>query len=113
MNATDGPTFSVQIHAHGDDAVVVAAGEVDLDSAPRLREALASALVLARAEIVVDLAGVHYLDSSGVHCILDGARDAELRGIALQVVRVRRPVFAVLEITGVTRGLPVEIGVGA
>lgn len=105
---TEGPPFSVQLHTQGDEVTVVAFGEVDLDSAPRLGAAVEQAYAAPCRRVVIDLRGVDYLDSSGVHCLLDAAASARRAGREFRVVGVQRSVFSVLEITGVTDELAVE-----
>jgi anti-sigma B factor antagonist len=105
---TEGPPFSVQLHTQGDEITVVAFGEVDLDSAPRLGAAVEQANAADCRRVVVDLRGVDYLDSSGVHCLLDAAASARRTGHKFRVVGVQRPVFSVLAITGVIEELAVE-----
>ncbi len=81
----------------GDSATIVAvAGEIDLVTAPQLREILGE----QRGRVVVDLADVAYLDSSGLAALSEGYRDL-LRDGGTLVVRAPQPhVRRVLELTG-------------
>lgn len=91
-----------------DDAVVVeATGEVDLDTAPRLREAIAVALdEAADGACVVDLTGVTYLGSAGLTALVDATREAAARQEPLRiVVDANRPVIRPIEITGLDQVL--------
>ena len=92
--------FDVSTSVEGDRAVVALAGECDLAA----REALTSALRAAveRAAVVdVDLAALQFLDSSGVHCLVEGYHAAQQRGSRLYVVNARGPVAQLLDLTGV------------
>ncbi|MEV1288544.1 STAS domain-containing protein [Micromonospora sp. NPDC049679] len=89
------------LHVHGD---------VDLGTETLLGAALTEALAdRAVREVVVDLAGVPFLDSTGVRVLLEGRRTALARGAALTVRNPRRVVHHVLQVTGVAEalGLPV------
>ena len=70
-------------------------GELDLSTAPELDRALSA----EDADIVIDLRGVEFIDSSGIHALLD-ARRARPR------LRVENPTPAtrrVLDLAGVTQ----------
>jgi anti-anti-sigma factor len=54
----------------GDTVVVVASGEIDISSAHRLHAELRGLLERCR-RLVLDLRRVTFIDSSGLHCILD------------------------------------------
>ncbi|MGK5441860.1 STAS domain-containing protein [Micromonospora sp. URMC 105] len=82
---------------------VSVAGEVDLATSGELRAALDAVLAgLSDTPVEVDLADVPFLDSSGVHVLLDAYALAAARGCPLVVAGDVRPVVRrVLEITGV------------
>ena len=101
MNTDRGSTFSVQMRAEGGDVVVTVAGEVDLNSAPALRAALLDAVGVAAREVTVDMYGVDYFDSSGVHGIFDSADIAHGAEKQLRLVRVRPHLMRLLDMTGV------------
>jgi anti-sigma B factor antagonist len=62
------------------------AGEVDLATAPELAEALDTALKPHGQSVVLDLAEVDFIDTSGVRALLDGRRLATERGTELAVI---------------------------
>jgi anti-sigma B factor antagonist len=76
------------------------AGECDMAVGEQLNEALQAAV--RRCEVVVvDLAGVEFLDSSGVHGLVAAHRSARERGGRLYLERATGPVATVLDVTGV------------
>lgn len=81
--------------------VLAVSGEVDLATMPALTEALAQAHRDGAAGIVVDLAAVDFMDSSGVRVLVEAAHRAEQAGVPLSVRGARGWVARVLEITGV------------
>jgi anti-anti-sigma factor len=85
---------------------VAASGQVDLATAPRLASALAQARDDGSAEIVVDLAGVDFLDSAGVRVLVQAARDTTAAGATLYLDGAQGWVARVLEITGLATHLP-------
>lgn len=91
-----------------DGAVVVeVTGEVDLDTAPRLREAIAVALAeTAGGRCVLDLTTVGHLDSAGLTALVDATREAAAQQARLRiVVDANRPVIRPIEITGLNQVL--------
>lgn len=88
---------------------VVATGEIDSSSAPEFRRILETLLDEPElSEIVVDLAGVSFLDSAGL-CVLAAAhRRIKGRGVRLRVLASSRAVIRPLQITGLWELLQVE-----
>jgi len=100
-NPDDLATFRVE--QRGTGAVVVATGEIDLCTAPRLREALLSAS-RAAARVVLDLTAVTFLDSSGLAVLIDSLRSGDPEQEASpRLVGPRPTVRKVLDITRVSQ----------
>src|SRR5262245_34488622 len=92
--------FEAATSVDGQRAAVVLSGDCDLASRDACTEALISA-VEAAPTVVVDLAAVTFLDSSGVHALVTAHHAALERGGRLSVVGAAGTVAQVLEITGV------------
>lgn len=90
----------------GDAAVVSAAGELDLHTAPGLKEALEEAIAGPQQTVVVDLGGVDFMDSTGLSVII--AAVASLAGTdrTLRVVTSSPRVTKVFTLTGVDEQIP-------
>ena len=87
--------------------VVEVAGELDLHSAPQLRAELARAVENGAApHIVVDLAGVTFLDSTGVGVLVGALKRAREADGALHFCNAQPRVRRVFEITGLIGALP-------
>src|SRR5689334_12839701 len=61
-------------------------GDVDTESYDLFRQALADATSAGRAQVVVDLAQVRYIDSMGLGALVSGLRDATEVGCRLSIV---------------------------
>ena len=79
---------------------MVLAGACDLVSRDEMTSILQEA-VRTSASVVVDLAAVHFLDSSGLHALITAYQAARHRSGTLHVVNATGSVATVLEITGV------------
>lgn len=93
------------------DTVVRVAGEVDLSTAPRLRQTILDLLAEDPPHGVrVDLTEVPLLDSTGVFVLVDTYKRARGRGVGLTVEHPQQIVRRVLEICGLfeilTQGEP-------
>jgi anti-sigma B factor antagonist len=99
-HATSSP-FACSWKAGGLESVWVhVAGELDLATVAKLRETLDDAQRHARV-VVLDLRELVFMDTSGVHLILEAAARARSGGGRLMLVRPPVGVDRVLTITGV------------
>ena len=80
-------------------AVVVACGEVDMSTVPILHDALVAAQKIA-ADVVIDLGGGTFIDSTGINALIGAYRRRPEDG-SLKVFGATSIVRRVLEITGV------------
>jgi anti-sigma B factor antagonist len=98
--------FQIHQERNGADAVVVKlSGEFDMAGCASFETAVQSLQSLngePLRKVVIDLAELTFIDSSGIRSLLDSKRRAEEHGLAL-VVRVPEAgqVRQVLELTGV------------
>jgi anti-sigma B factor antagonist len=76
-------------------------GELDLATAPELEELLDRRLV-AGTEVVIDLRGLEFMDSSGVRVLVAGHAQASRAGTRLVLVRPEpgSPVAKIIEVSG-------------
>jgi anti-sigma B factor antagonist len=77
-------------------------GEVDVSTAPQLRQHLVELASSGAATAVVDLAGVDFLDSTGLGVLVSGLKRFRTIGGDLLLVCTHRRVLKVFEITGLT-----------
>jgi anti-anti-sigma factor len=84
---------------------VVLEGEVDLSTADVLSNLLAEVLAERPSKVVVDLAGVSFLDSTGIKCLLAAQTAAASGGCRLVVRRPTRAILRIFTICGVAETL--------
>jgi anti-sigma B factor antagonist len=82
-----------------DVASVRVTGELDIATAPQLKQTLAHAEGRAR-RVVLDLRELTFMDTSGVHAIVDASARATAAGRLLVLVRGPSQVDRVLALTG-------------
>lgn len=88
-------------HSDTDAACIHLSGELDFATAPRLEQTICEAERRAPM-IVVDLRGLAFMDSSGVHVIAEASVRGRRAGRTLVVVRGRPQVDRVFTLTGTT-----------
>lgn len=100
-----GESHSLSINRSTDKGVVrvLLAGEIDLRTSPELNEALAAIVSSRPRSVVVDLAGVQYIDSSGVGTLVNLKRQIERAGGAVALANPQTRVRNVLEITNLDK----------
>ncbi|MGP3685755.1 STAS domain-containing protein [Streptomyces sp. IBSNAI002] len=78
-------TFRAAVRPLRRDACEVSvAGELDVDTAPELRAALAQAMATYQ-QVTVDLAGLRFCDCTGLGALLAAARTAKAGGAELRL----------------------------
>jgi anti-sigma B factor antagonist len=77
-------------------------GEIDVYSAPRLRERLVELVSQGHRQIVVDLEGVDFLDSTGLGVLVGGLKRLRSHDGELSIVCNQSRILKVFEITGLT-----------
>jgi anti-sigma B factor antagonist len=80
--------------------VLTVKGEVDVYSAPRLREKLVELVSEGHRQIVADLEGVDFLDSTGLGVLVGGLKRLRSNDGDLRLVCSQARILKVFEITG-------------
>jgi anti-anti-sigma factor len=93
-------TFRVSVEHHPDAVVLVASGELDIMGAPRLSEALPAG---GETAVIIDLAAVEFMDSSGLRSLLEARTAAADAGRPFALARPSAAVARVLELVDLTR----------
>jgi anti-sigma B factor antagonist len=81
-------------------------GELDLGCSMQLKHTLREAVATQRL-IVVDLTGLAFMDSTGLHAIIDADNRARLRGSKLVLVRGPAQIDRLFELVGVSDRLQI------
>jgi anti-sigma B factor antagonist len=87
------------VREEGGWTVLAVSGEIDIATAPSLREKLHSLFADGRHDIVVDLDEVTFLDSTALGVLVGGLKRARTDGGELKVVCNQPRVRKVFEIT--------------
>lgn len=90
------------ISTDGDVSLVRVRGEIDVTTAPDLREVLLLAHDCTARDVTVDLRRVSFIDSKAIAILVHVHRDLAAVGHRLRIQNARGSVEKVLRLTGVT-----------
>jgi anti-sigma B factor antagonist len=98
-----GPDIDLTVHLDSKPpwTVVRVTGEIDLFTAPKLREQFLSSLDESgeTGDLLVDLTNVTFMDSTGLGVLIGASRRMNERGGRMGLVCTEGPVLRVLELT--------------
>ncbi len=100
--------FEASLETRGGAVVVAASGEVDLATAPELRDRLDAAIGHGNDRVVVDLRDVTFIDSTGLGMLIRAFNQCKERGVRFSLVIAEARILKVFEITGLTDLFPIS-----
>lgn len=95
--------LGLDVSEQNGSTVLAVRGEVDVYTAPRLREKLVELVSQGKYQIVVDLEGVEFLDSTGLGVLVGGLKRLRSHDGDLALVCTQHRILKVFEITGLTK----------
>lgn len=91
----------------GDVCSIVLKGEVDVYTAPGLKEKLVSAIEGGCRNVIVDMQEVGFIDSSGLGVLVSALRRARERDGVVRIVCSRDNILKIFRITGLDKVFPI------
>ncbi len=95
--------LSVSSSEQGGVTVVHVGGEIDVYTAPLLREALDKQVAAGRTDIVVDLENVTFMDSTGLGVLVGRLKLVRGQNGSLRIVSAQDRILKVFKITGLDK----------
>jgi anti-sigma B factor antagonist len=94
----------LKVEARRTDGAVVleVGGEVDVQTAPALRDALEALDEAAESVVVVDMTEVEFLDSTGLGVLVSALQRARTRDARLGLVIAQERVLKLFNVTGLS-----------
>lgn len=90
----------------GDHAVLRVTGEIDVSTAPELRQAVIDLAAKGIVNLIVDLSGVVFLDSTALGALVGCLKRLRTQGGSLALVITTDRVMRVFRITGLDKAMP-------
>ena len=100
--------MNIEVVQSNDVTIVVPRGELDMAAAEPLREALGELVDKGRTRLVLDLAGVGYIDSAGIGALVSGLKRARAVGGDLRLCGLGHDVRAIFALTRLDRAMVIE-----
>jgi anti-sigma B factor antagonist len=92
--------ISVSRTKAGDIPIVAVSGEVDVYSAPSLKDNITELLQSGTSTLIVDLSGVAFLDSTGLGALVEARAATSEAGGSLPLVCSQERILKLFTITG-------------
>ena len=99
--------LNVATRTEGYAAVVVAQGEIDLSTIPLLTQKLDDLIAEGQVDLIIDMAGVDFIDSTGLGVLVRTHHHAKEHGQEFALVKGAGQVERLLGLTGLSEQLPV------
>jgi len=90
-------------HAAGDSTVIEVSGEIDVYTAPRLREKIISLVEAGHYRLIVDMERVEFLDSTGLGVLVGGLKRVRQHDGGIDLVCTQGRILRIFRITGLSK----------
>jgi anti-sigma B factor antagonist len=105
--------LSLATRTVAEHTVLEVGGEVDVYTAPRLRERLIELIDRGARDVVVDLGRVEFLDSTGLGVLVGALKRLRAAGGSFSLVCAKEPLLKIFRITALDQVFPLFETVGA
>lgn len=99
--------LDIRTQHDGNVCTIALDGEVDVYTAPRLKEELVSLIQGDCTYLIVDLEKVGFIDSSGLGVLVSALRRAREKDGAVRIVCTRENILKIFRITGLDKVFPI------
>ncbi len=99
--------LELETDKRGTRSVVTLRGEIDVYTAPRLRQALIDLVEGGATQIVVDMSSVDFLDSTGLGVLVGGLKRVKSNDGELRLVVTQDRIMKIFDITGLAKVFPI------
>jgi len=99
--------LDIKSERENDVCAVFLDGEIDVYTAPRLKEELVSVVESGCPNVIVDMEKVGFIDSSGLGVLVSALRRARERDGVVRIVCTRDNILKIFRITGLDKVFPI------
>ncbi|MGE0878607.1 MAG: STAS domain-containing protein [Acidimicrobiia bacterium] len=100
MTDAHSETLTLDVQSGPATTTVIVAGEIDVHTSRQLDEAMERLAEDGVAAVVLDMAGVGFIDSSGLRSLLTAQRAFEAAGTVFGLRNLSAAMLRLLEVTG-------------
>jgi anti-sigma B factor antagonist len=103
-----GEDFRISVRDDDDSVTVTVEGEVDVATAPAVRDELYRLIESGSKRIVVDLGGMEFIDSTGLGVFVGALKRSREGGGELQLRSLRPAAHKIFDITGLSTAFSID-----
>jgi anti-sigma B factor antagonist len=97
----------------GAASVLTLRGEIDVYTAPRLRQSIIDLVDGGASQIIIDMSAVDFLDSTGLGVLVGGLKRVRVKDGSLSIVTSQDKILKIFDITGLNKVFPIHDSVDA
>ena len=83
--------------------IVAVGGEIDVYTAPKLRDKITELVAAGVYDIVIDMEGVEFLDSTGLGVLVGGLKKVRAHDGSLELICSQERLLKIFRITGLAK----------
>ena len=92
--------LSLETRQDNEHTILEVGGEIDVYTAPKLRDRITELVDAGNLNLVVDLEGVEFMDSTGLGVLVGGLKKVRTNGGSLSLVCTQERLLKIFRITG-------------
>jgi anti-sigma B factor antagonist len=93
--------------------IVAVGGEIDVYTAPRLRDKITELVADGVYHLIIDMEGVEFLDSTGLGVLVGGLKKVRAHDGSLQLICTQERLLKIFRITGLAKVFMIHDSVAA
>ncbi len=95
--------LSLQTREVDSRTIVSVGGEIDVYTAPKLRDKITELVGEGRHDLVIDMAGVDFLDSTGLGVLVGGLKKVRAHDGSMELICSQDRLLKIFRITGLAK----------
>ncbi len=100
--------LSIDVIEEREKTTLKLTGEIDIFTAQGLKDELYQAIDQAEKKVIVDLAGVSYLDSTGLGTFISGLKKTKEDQKEIKLIHANERVYRLFKVTGLHSVIDIE-----
>jgi anti-sigma B factor antagonist len=100
--------FDIETTERDGATVLTLRGEIDVYTAPQLRQTIVDLVDRGATKLVVDMAQVDFLDSTGLGVLVDGLKRTQSHDGSLSIVATQNKILKIFDITGLNKAFSIH-----
>ena len=95
--------LTLSSRGEGPFEILQVGGEIDVYTAPRLREAIVASIDDGHTRLIIDVERVDFLDSTGLGVLVGALKKVRADGGTLDIVCTQQRILKIFDITGLDK----------